>query len=164
MWSARPASIAHEEDTLSTVRFDPFFRTVRDLDRMTDELLGARGGFAPEYDIEDQGEDRFAIAVAVPGFDLDELEITVKERQLVVKGEPKAGNRANYIRRGIARASFQRSFTLGEHIEIAGATLDKGILRVELERRVPEAMKPRTIAIAAPEKGEPAAPAVEQAA
>ena len=50
-WSAEPVSIAQLEDTVSTVRFDPFFRTVRDLDRMTDELLGSRGGFAPEYDI-----------------------------------------------------------------------------------------------------------------
>lgn len=139
---------------MSIVRFDPLFRTVRDFDRLTGELLGGRAGYAPEYDIEDHGEDRFTVAVAVPGFDLDELEITVKDRELVIKGEPKAQRATNYVRRGIARGAFQRSFTLGEHIEIAGAALDKGILRVALERRVPEAMKPRTIQIAA------AAPAV----
>lgn len=140
---------------MSIVRFDPLFRTVRDFDRMTGELLGSRTATAPEYDIVEHGEDKFAVALAVPGFDLDELEITVKDRELVVKGEPhstdgSAEARPSYVRRGIARGSFQRSFTLGEHVEIAGASLDKGILRIELERRVPEAMKPRTIQIAAP--------------
>lgn len=144
---------------MSIVRFDPFFRTVRDFDRMTDEMLGNRGGYAPEYDIEDNGDDRFAISLSVPGFDFDELDITVKNRELVVKGEPKTDNRGNYIRRGIARGAFQRTFTLGEHIEIAGASLDKGILHVALERQVPEAMKPRSIEIAAPQVS-PAAKAV----
>lgn len=138
---------------MSIVRFDPLFRTVRDFDRVTGELLGSRAVYAPDYDIVEHGEDKFSVALAVPGFDLDELEITVKDRELLVKGQPKAENKANYVRRGIARGAFQRSFTLGEHIEIAGAALEKGILRVELERRVPEAMKPRTIQIAAPEAG-----------
>ncbi len=141
---------------MSIVRFDPFFRTVRDFDRMTGELLGSRAVHAPEYDIVEHADDRFAVRVAVPGFDLDELEITVKDRELLVKGEPKTETRANYVRRGIARAAFQRTFTLGDYIEIAGASLDKGILTVELERRVPEAMKPRTIQIAAPEASRPA--------
>lgn len=149
---------------MSIVRFDPFFRTVRDLDRMTGELLGSRAGYVPEYDIVEHGEDRFAVALAVPGFGLDELEITVKDRELLVKGEPKAEARANYVRRGIARGPFQRSFTLGEHIEIAGASLDKGILTVELERRVPEAMKPRSIQIAAPQATRPAVEAAAQVA
>jgi molecular chaperone IbpA len=149
---------------MSIVRFDPLFRTVRDFDRMTGELLGSRGAYAPEYDIVEHGEDRFAVALAVPGFDLDELEITVKDRELLIKGEPKAENRANYVRRGIARAAFQRTFTLGDHIEIAGASLDRGILTVELERRVPEAMKPRTIQIAATQANRPAVTAEEKVA
>lgn len=140
---------------MSIVRFDPLFRTVRDFDRMTGELLGSRAAYAPEYDIVEQGEDKFAVALAVPGYDLDELEITVKDRELQIKGEPRTSeatpeDRPNYVRRGIVRGAFQRSFTLGDHIEITGASLDKGILRIELERRVPEAMKPRTIQIAAP--------------
>lgn len=135
---------------MSIVRFDPFFRTVRDFDRMSGELLGSRAGYAPEYDIVEHGEDRFAVALAVPGYGLDELDITVRDRELLVKGEPKGDPRANYVRRGIARTAFHRTFTLGEHIEIAGASLDKGILTIELERRVPEAMKPRNIQIAAP--------------
>jgi len=149
---------------MSIVRFDPFFRTVRDFDRMTGELLGSRAVYAPEYDIVEHGEDRFAVALAVPGFDLDELEITVKDRELSIKGEPKTENRANYVRRGIAHAAFQRSFTLGDHIEIAHASLDKGILTVELERRIPEAMKPRNIQITAAQPSRPAVTADEQAA
>lgn len=151
---------------MSIVRFDPLFRTVRDFDRMTGELLGSRAAYAPEYDIVEQGEDRFSVALAVPGFDLGELDITVKDRELLIKGEPKAEARANYVRRGIARAAFQRTFTLGEHIEIAGASLDKGILTIELERRVPEAMKPRNIQIAAAQAPKPAveAPSAEKVA
>ena len=149
---------------MSIVRFDPLFRTVRDFDRMTGELLGSRAAYAPEYDIVEHGEDRFAVALAVPGFDLDELEITVKDRELLIKGEPKVENRANYVRRGIARAAFQRSFTLGDHIEIAGAALDRGILTVELERRIPEAMKPRTIQIALTQASRPAVTAEEKVA
>mgnify|MGYP001320140581 FL=1 len=149
---------------MSIVRFDPFFRTVRDFDRMTGELLGSRAVYAPEYDIVEHGEDRFAVALAVPGFGLDELEITVKDRELSIKGEPKTEERANYVRRGIARAAFQRSFTLGDHIEIAKASLDKGILTVELERRIPEAMKPRNIQITAAQATRPAVTADEQAA
>jgi molecular chaperone IbpA len=149
---------------MSIVRFDPLFRTVRDFDRMTGELLGSRAAYAPEYDIVEHGEDRFAVALAVPGFDLDELEITVKDRELLIKGEPKAENRANYVRRGIARAAFQRTFTLGDHVEIAGASLDRGILTVELERRIPEAMKPRTIQIAASQASRPAVTAEEKVA
>jgi len=149
---------------MSIVRFDPFFRTVRDFDRMTGELLGSRAVYAPEYDIVEHGEDRFAVALAVPGFGLDELEITVKDRELSIKGEPKTEERANYVRRGIARAAFQRSFTLGDHIEIANASLDKGILTVELERRIPEAMKPRNIQITAAQSTRPAVTADEQAA
>lgn len=151
---------------MSIVRFDPLFRTVRDFDRMTGELLGSRAAYAPEYDIVEQGEDRFSVALAVPGFDLGELDITVKDRELLIKGEPKAEARANYVRRGIARAAFQRTFTLGEHIEIAGASLDKGILTIELERRVPEAMKPRNIQIAAAQVSRPTveAPSAEKVA
>ena len=149
---------------MSIVRFDPFFRTVRDFDRMTGDLLGSRAVYAPEYDIVEHGEDNFAVALAVPGFDLDELEITVKDRELLIKGEPKAQSRANYVRRGIARAAFQRTFTLGDHIEIAGASLDRGILTVELERRIPEAMKPRTIQIAASQPSRPAVTAEEKVA
>ena len=149
---------------MSIVRFDPFFRTVRDFDRMTGELLGSRAVYAPEYDIVEHGEDRFAVMLAVPGFDLDELEITVKDRELWIKGEPRQESRANYVRRGIARAAFQRSFTLGDYIEIAGASLDKGILTVELERRVPEAMKPRNIQISAAQPSRPAVTADEKVA
>ena len=145
---------------MSIVRFDPFFRTVRDFDRMTGELLGSRAAHSPEYDIVEHGEDRFSVAIAVPGYDLDELDITVKDRELLVKGEPKVENRANYVRRGIGRAAFQRTFTLGEHIDITGASLDKGILTVELERQVPEAMKPRSIQIAAAHAQTPTKPAV----
>jgi len=139
------------------VRFDPFFRTVREFDRLAGDFLNDRTGPAPAYDIEELGEDRYAVAMAVPGFTQDEIEVTVKDRNLVIAGQPKeTGEKVNYVRRGIAKAPFTRSFSLGEHVEITGAELQNGILRIELERRLPESAKPRRIAVTTGE-GEAAA-------
>ncbi|MEZ5859031.1 MAG: hypothetical protein R3D28_08585 [Geminicoccaceae bacterium] len=150
---------------MSTVRFDPFFRTVRDLDRMTDELLAAAAALRRNTTSRTRARTASPSRWLCPATTSTSSRSAAKDRQLVVKGEPKGGNWANYIRRGIARASFQRSFTLGEHIEVAGARRSTRASCVELERRVPEAMKPRTISIAALVAGQPAAPAaVEQAA
>lgn len=134
---------------MSIVRFDPFSRTVRELDRLTGEMLGGRAVAGPDYDIEDLGENRFAVALAVPGYAENELEITVKDRELVVSGKPQKleGKQPSYVRRGIGKPAFARTFTLGEHVEIVTARLVHGILRIELERRLPDAKKPRTIAI-----------------
>jgi molecular chaperone IbpA len=154
---------------MSIVRFDPLFRTVRDFDRISGELLGSRAGYEPAYDIVEHGEDRFAVALAVPGFDLDELEITAKDRELVIKGGAPGRGPVRRQGRGPRHLcpAWHRAGCVPAQLHARRAhrdrrrSLDKGILRVELERRVPEAMKPRNIQIAAP-RG--AATAGEQAA
>jgi molecular chaperone IbpA len=133
---------------MSIVRFDPF-RAVRDFDRLTGELFqGGNSSWAPAYDIEHVDENRYVVSLAVPGYADEDLEIVTKERELVVKGSPKAnGENKTYIRKSIARRPFVSSFALGDHVEVRNAKLDRGVLTIELQRELPEALKPRQIAI-----------------
>ncbi|HUV20428.1 MAG TPA: Hsp20 family protein, partial [Gammaproteobacteria bacterium] len=104
-------------------------------------------GFPP-YDIETTGEDRYAVTLAVAGFDESELEIQVENGVLCVSGK-KADEveEKSYLYRGIANRSFERKFNLADHVEVQGADLKNGLLTVNLIKEIPEAMKPRTIAI-----------------
>ena len=133
---------------MSIVRFDPF-RVVRDFDRLSNELFnGTASTWSPAYDIEQVNENDYVVSVSVPGYIDDELEIVTKDRELVIKGSPKAAEQEKtFIRRGIARRVFATTFSLGHHVEVTNARLDRGILTVELKRELPDAMKPRQIAI-----------------
>ena len=95
--------------------------------------------------------------MAVAGFSPAELDITVQENTLLVtgKGQKEDENGGSYLHRGIARRSFERRFSLADHIKVTGASLDNGLLHVDLVREVPEAMKPRTIKIASVEPQQP---------
>jgi molecular chaperone IbpA len=131
----------------------PLYGGFRRFDRLADELLGvAENG--PAYDIRKTNEESFELSLAVPGFAEKDLEIVAHERQLLVKGKVEATDSEGWIRRGIAREPFERRFALGEHVLVKSAKLENGLLRVELAREVPEALKPRSIAIG------PAQPAV----
>ena len=85
----------------------------------------------------------------MPGFAEKDLEIVAHDRTLTVRGKVEQADSDGWVRRGIAREGFERRFALGEHVAVKGAKLELGILDVELEREVPEALKPRTIAIGA---------------
>jgi molecular chaperone IbpA len=88
--------------------------------------------------------------MAVAGFGAGDLDITVKENTLVISGKSHKDDEAvQYLYRGIARRAFERRFQLADHLKVAGASLDNGLLHVDLVREVPEAMKPRKIAIEA---------------
>ena len=105
----------------------------------------------PPYNIEKTGDDDYRITMAVAGFGEDELEVTVKDTTLLIAGkkteaEPKDEG-ASYLHRGIATRSFERRFDLADHIQVVGARVENGQLHVDLRREVPEAMKPRRIAI-----------------
>ena len=140
---------------MSIVHPDPF-RAIRDFSRFAGPVPGSvpvsRGHSAPACDIEARGEDRFTIRLAVPGYTRDELDINIQDRLLSVS----AGNSADpstdtrILHKGIVSGAFKRSFVLAKHVEITGAELENGILTIELDRTVPEALKPRTIAIGEP--------------
>ena len=147
--------IASLEDTvMTTFDFSPLFRTTVGFDRLASMLNSAHrpeqaGGYPP-YNIVSCGENSYQITMAVAGFSENELKITSELNQLLVIGEKKdeeetAGNQ--YLYRGIATRSFERRFNLADHVRVTGATLDNGLLHIDLERELPEVMKPRTIAI-----------------
>ena len=131
----------------STVGFDRLFETLEGL-AQTDSNVGNY----PPYDIERTGDDAFRITIAVAGFAENEIELTAQQNLLVVaakKAEPTdddANGRA-FLHRGIATRAFERRFQLADHVEVRGAKLENGLLAIDLVRDVPEAMKPRRIAV-----------------
>ena len=132
--------------------FSPLFRYSVGFDRMQRLLDAAstRGEQAtgyPPYNIETVGEDAYRITMAVAGFSDDDLDITVKENSLTVAGNPGGGEEAAYLHRGIAGRAFERRFDLADHVKVVGANLENGLLFIDLDREVPEALKPRRIDI-----------------
>src|SRR5690242_2018704 len=119
--------------------FDHFERA---LDRVS---KGAADGYPP-YNVEQTGENTLRITLAVAGFSMEELSVQVEDNQLVLRGKQTDDKDRVYLHRGIAARQFQRSFVLAEGIEIAGAWLDKGLLNIDLVRRLPEG-RVRSIAI-----------------
>ncbi len=133
--------------------FGPYFRSTVGFDRMFDQLetvstREADDGYPP-YNIEKTGEDSYRIVMAVAGFGTDELSVTTRENQLLVVGKHAETETAQYLHRGIGARAFQRQFSLADYVQVTGAQLDNGLLVIDLKREVPEALKPRTIAIAA---------------
>jgi molecular chaperone IbpA len=133
--------------------FSPLFRSTIGFDRLTRLVDAAsRADSAslsyPPYNIEKTGEDAYRLTMAVAGFSNEELDITVQENSLVVTGKAKRENEdGRYLHRGIARRAFERRFSLAEHIRVVGASLENGMLHVDLVREVPEAAKPRKIEV-----------------
>ena len=128
----------------STVGFDRFFSL---LDQATAD--GSPG--YPPYNIERTGENAYRISVAVSGFAPGELSIVAKENTLTIKGEKSAnenGNKSEVLYRGIAARTFERVFQLADFVAVKNASLENGLLHVDLVREIPEAKKPRSIPIA----------------
>jgi len=106
----------------------------------------------PPYNIVKHTDDKFTIELAVAGFDEQDIKITVEKNALLIKGEQRLtldelDQEVEYLHRGISARNFTRSFKLADYVEVVSATASNGILKVELERQVPEAAKPKTIAI-----------------
>jgi molecular chaperone IbpA len=129
----------------STVGFDRLTRLLDSAARVDDSALSY-----PPYNIEQTGEDSYRIVMAVAGFGEGDLSITQQANSLQISGkQEKQAEEKKYLYRGIAARAFERRFELADHIKVAGASLDNGLLHVDLVREVPEAMKPRKIAISA---------------
>ncbi len=132
--------------------FSPLFRSTIGFDRLmrlADSATRLDGvNSYPPYNIEVTGENAYRLTMAVAGFSGGDLEITVKENALIVNGKSqKDDDEARYLHRGIARRAFERRFQLADHIKVVGASLDNGLLHVDLAREIPEAMKPRKVEI-----------------
>jgi molecular chaperone IbpA len=119
------------------------------------EGVGDSGSNYPPYNIERTGENAYRISVAVAGFTDADLSIDTNENRLAIRGEKQANDgekTRDVLYQGIAARSFERSFQLADHVEVKGASLENGLLHVDLVREIPEAMKPRSIPIVSSSK------------
>ena len=125
-------------------------------ERALDRVNKAAGDGYPPYNIEQLSEDSLRITLAVAGFTMDDLSITIEDNQLVIRGKQTDDGQRVYLHRGIAARQFQRSFVLAEGIEVSGAALDNGLLHIDLLRPEVES-RVRTIEIngAAARPGKP---------
>jgi molecular chaperone IbpA len=142
-----------EDVVMDRFDFSPLFRSTIGFDRLM-RLVDAASRVDnaapayPPYNIEKTGEDAYRLTMAVAGFSSDEINVTVHEGTLLVTGKAKKGeDESRYLHRGIARRAFERRFSLADHIKVVGASLDNGMLHVDLVREMPEAAKPRKIEV-----------------
>jgi molecular chaperone IbpA len=140
-----------EDVAMRTYDFTPLWRSSIGFDRVFDLLnsnfpLSEQSDYPP-YNIERLGEDQYRITLAVAGFAPGEVSISIQPNQLVVTGEKPEKDSGEFLHRGIAGRPFEQRFSLEDHVEVEGASFENGLLRIDLVRRIPEAMKPRQIAI-----------------
>jgi molecular chaperone IbpA len=141
-----------EDVAMRTMNLDPFWRTSIGFDRlfdMVDESLRYQPeDNYPPCNITRTGENNYRISLAVAGFKPEQIGVTVNQNVLIISGnaDEKQGE-GEYLYRGIAGRSFERRFNLADYIVVKGASLDEGLLQIELELELPEAMKPRRIEI-----------------
>jgi len=143
---------------MPTFDFAPFYRSTVGFDRMfsmLDQLGGVENPVPsyPPYNIARTGENAYRISVAVAGFTEADLSIETNENRLTIRGEKQLKEKSGEVLyQGIAARTFERSFQLADHVGAKGASLEDGLIHVDLVREVPEAMKPRVIPIARPNK------------
>jgi molecular chaperone IbpA len=138
---------------MRTFDLTPFYRSTIGFDRLfslLDQVSDSAPGYPP-YNIERTGENAYRISVAVSGFAEPELSIVAKENTLTIKGEKTANengkDQSEVLYRGIAARAFERVFQLADHVQVKNASLENGLLHVDLVREIPEAKKPRSIPI-----------------
>jgi molecular chaperone IbpA len=141
---------------ITTLDLNPLYRNSIGLDRVLDRFLNnsvsAGASNYPPYNILKTGDNTFQVQVAIAGFDEGEVEITVKEGNLIITGEKipveeSSDSEVVYFHQGIGSRRFIRTFSLDEYVEVTGASSKNGILTVSLERIIPESIKPKSIAI-----------------
>jgi molecular chaperone IbpA len=139
---------------MRTFDLAPLYRSTVGFDRLLSLLdQGAEGGAAPgypPYNIERTGENAYRVSVAVAGFNEPELSVVAKENTLTIRGEKNAKDeekRGDVLYQGIAARTFERVFQLADFVQVKGASLENGLLHVDLVREIPEAKKPRSIPI-----------------
>ena len=135
---------------MRTYDLNPLWRSTIGFDRvfsLLDETQHRAEDNYPPYNIERLGEDRYQISLALAGFGPDEIAVTAEQNVLTVEGRKNDKDQHEYLYQGISARPFKRQFNLADYVQVKTATFDNGLLRVELVREIPEAMKPRRIAI-----------------
>ena len=137
---------------MNTIDLTPLYRTSVGFDRLASILDTAmradnvQTGYPP-YNIEVTGDERYAVTLAVAGFAENELDISVENGVLTVRGRKGEDAERKFLYQGIANRAFERKFNLAEYVEVTGASLENGLLNIALRKEIPEAMKPRKIEI-----------------
>ena len=135
---------------MRTYDFSPLWRSTVGFDRLFDLVEAAQRATEdhyPPYNIERVGDDSYQISLAVAGFSPDEISITAEQNVVTIEGsKPEKADR-EFLYRGISTRQFKRQFSLADYVQVKDASFDNGLLKIELVREIPEAMKPRRIAI-----------------
>ena len=126
--------------TKPTFGTHPFLLGFDELERLVERTVRTGNDGYPPYNIEQTGETGFRITLAVAGFGETDLAITLEDRQLVIRGRSREDGERVYLHRGIAARQFQRAFVLADGVEVAGATLEHGLLHVDLQRSAPSSV------------------------
>lgn len=139
---------------MNTIDLSPLYRSTIGFDRLgalLDTALRTDQSSAgyPPYNIEVIGDNRYGITLAVAGFEENELDIQLERGVLTVRGKKAEDSKEErkYLHQGIATRAFERKFSLADYVEVTGAQLINGLLNITLVKEIPEAMKPRSIAI-----------------
>ena len=137
---------------LTTLDLPTFARATVGFDRMFEELgrefANSKSLGYPPYNVVQDNEDEYTISLAIAGFSMEDLDITLEKNVLTIEGtSPDTPDPLTYLHRGIGNRNFRRQFTLAAHIEVEGADLENGMLHVNLKRNIPEDQKPKKINI-----------------
>ena len=136
---------------MRTYDFTPLWRSTIGFDRFFDLVDAAQHPGSednyPPCNVERLGEDRYQISMALAGFAPDEIAITAEQNVLTVEGRKSEKQQREFLYQGISSRPFKRQFNLADYVQVRGAAFDNGLLQIELVREIPEAMKPRRIAI-----------------
>ena len=141
---------------ITTLDLNPFYRNAIGVDQLFNRIVNQIDQHSndatnyPPYNIIKTGEDTFEVQVAIAGFNEGEVNVEVRDSNLIVSGEKldkELPEGHEYTHKGISARNFLRTFSLADYVEVVTASSKNGILSVTLERKVPEAMKPKTIAI-----------------
>jgi molecular chaperone IbpA len=135
---------------MRTYDLSPLFRSTIGFDRLFDFVEAAqRAGedHYPPYNIERLGDDRYRISLAVAGFSPDEISVTAEQNVVTIEGNKAEKAEGEYLYRGISARPFKRQFSLADYVQVKNAAFENGLLKLDLFREIPEAMKPRRIAI-----------------
>jgi molecular chaperone IbpA len=136
---------------MTTLELAPLWRSTIGFDRLfdliDDSVSGTGSDNYPPYNIERAGEDHYRISLALAGFTPDEITITAEQNLLKIEGRKTAKAGHEYLYHGISSRPFRREFNLAEYVQVKEASFENGLLTIELVRELPDAMKPRQIAI-----------------
>ncbi|EGE48805.1 Small heat shock protein IbpA [Acetobacter pomorum DM001] len=150
-WQNRQ-NLAERGGSYMSYDFTPLFRTAIGFDRLAqvmDSAARSPGNSSfPPYDIAKTGSDSYTLTMAIAGFGPEDIELVVQDNTLVVSGRVNAPqDEGEILHRGIARRAFERRFALADHVEVTGAEMNNGLLRITVQQIIPEALKPRRIPV-----------------